>query len=651
MGAAAPTKTDSAANKGSIIEPELKVEVSLPAVSEVKRETDDAYTVPSALLTAHPEFKSIKERNLYRAVGGVRLHVTIADKFVNAKELAQLDKLEWKVSKKGRLCKDFKYLKGNGNCTDLAANSVFNKDTHAEYTNNYGFYWEPEEWTTDLDAEVQLTVTFKKDAEDKKIFADKLVPFVIKSREIKALDSKGKQTQGSDVKILEEMLWQLGISPQKSKPGYTGTRLKNSIKKKYITGTATLGGSHEVMIRRMQARTTGADYEKYNLSNSFEKVVKNSTGRLNDDVLIQLKDMWKDYYSVVSDESYKGRGTVSTAQANNANINTWLENAAHIWQTGMTTINTTDVQPSYTLTKHNEVLTTSGISASDLNYTQAKLLEAWALTESHTQWGPNHRMYLGGADEEGSTGFNQIIWRYKYSKEPCSVLDRSDLNFYDPEENLKAFVVHTAAKFTLPKGEVRCGGGFWHSYVSDLRGMKRVYSDTSLKGYSHGAGAITTVETSSTNGKKCQLSSVPAACEGEYEVLAKSIAFYNGEKIVREWPGKSWPEILKSTVKATVASLQAKSADNNMRYCYNCYYSIKVREHFNLPKRTYIWEGAAEVPENPATPELEYKAAWCFAYGETEWVAGKKFSKVRQGAADYNSDGIKQTPVGRANCN
>lgn len=69
-----------------------------------------------------------------------------------------------------------------------------------------------------------------------------------------------------------------------------------------------------------------------------------------------------------------------------------------------------------------------------------------------------------------------------------------------------------------------------------------------------------------------------------------------------------------------------------------------------LPYRTYIWEGPAEVPENPATPEIEYKAAWCFKYGEEEWMARKKFDDVKKGAKSEDKYGNSQIPKGRAQC-
>ncbi len=65
-----------------------------------------------------------------------------------------------------------------------------------------------------------------------------------------------------------------------------------------------------------------------------------------------------------------------------------------------------------------------------------------------------------------------------------------------------------------------------------------------------------------------------------------------------------------------------------------------------LPYRTYIWEGAPEVPEDPATPEIEYKAAWCFKYGEEEWLARKEFGKIKKAAT---GTAIK-AGIGRVNC-
>jgi hypothetical protein len=64
--------------------------------------------------------------------------------------------------------------------------------------------------------------------------------------------------------------------------------------------------------------------------------------------------------------------------------------------------------------------------------------------------------------------------------------------------------------------------------------------------------------------------------------------------------------------------------------CHSCEYSIDVRNvKFELPYRTYIWEGAAEVPENPATSELEYKASGALSMVRKSRTLGSYLKKLR----------------------
>ena len=56
--------------------------------------------------------------------------------------------------------------------------------------------------------------------------------------------------------------------------------------------------------------------------------------------------------------------------------------------------------------------------------------------------------------------------------------------------------------------------------------------------------------------------------------------------------------------------------------------SAKKTDQNVLPYRTYIWKGAAEVPETPATPEYK-EEGWCFVYGEKEWM-GKFLMMLRK---------------------
>ena len=50
-----------------------------------------------------------------------------------------------------------------------------------------------------------------------------------------------------------------------------------------------------------------------------------------------------------------------------------------------------------------------------------------------------------------------------------------------------------------------------------------------------------------------------------------------------------------------------------------------------LSKRQSIWEGGihpADLDGHIGPPDPRAGTPWCFAYGETEWVAGKKFDKI-----------------------
>jgi hypothetical protein len=635
-------KNEIKTNSGTIIQPELKLKVSLPTESEVVRETE-IYTVPSALLTVHPEFKTIKERNLYRTVGGVRLQITITDKFINEKELAQLDKLEWKISKKGRLCKDYKYTKDNGNCNVLEANSVFNKGTHPDYTNNYTFYWEPEEWTTDLDAEVQLLVTFKKDAEDKKIFADKLVPFVIKSRVIKALDNNGKQIKGSDVAMLESMLRHLGMSPS-GKPGSGAVHLTGSKKKTFGTGTPSVGR----MIGRFNYSNFG-----FNVvvdKKIVAKGVKNTTQEMHAgkyvspgdgktyEVLERLEQHWRHYkmaYDNVSTTPFK----IDNLSADD------LNNAVAIFDGGTMSYSTKydetgtvmNFSATYTADEHKKI---SDYKA----FTRADILKAMASREaSSLHWGNKgaHRMHVGGADELGSNGFNQIQNMYTYGSRSSqgdhrdgarcywvsaySLSGKSIVNHYDPSQNILA-----KAAFLAGGGGTNGGGDCGRSFYKGFH--QKLFTAT------HDLNSAKLI-TTKTGAEKYTV--VGSYKDDTYEVLIKALGAYNQGAGTFNTVD-SWSELLiKQKYKGDSA------LDTAMEYGYDILHSSA--RGINLPDRIYIWDGGkypVDLKDASGQPDPKAGTQWCFAYGEKEWVAGDEF-EIKKTAATGTA---LKPAVGRLNC-
>ena len=534
-------------------------------------------------------------------------------------------------------------------------NTEFNEDTHKDFAKNHEFYWEPEAWTTDLEAEVQLLVTFKKDAEGNKTYPSKLIPFKIKTREIKPKDSKNKQTKGSDVKILEQMLWQLGISPQGENNkgtasfwGKQGARIASDrngndtpVKTKICGGTTNASKrqkyyagfdnckkgqvSTELMIRRFQGRNVAAD------SSSGVNNGTNQTGTVDTQTLTDLKRVWVPYIQATA--SY-----TDSKILNSEVIDEWLTEALKVWDEGLGT----QANVTYTQAEHEKMLEAAGMSKTAK--TRKDLLRSWKANETTSHWGEGsprtaYRMTEGGADPYGSMSFNQILYQYRYSRSPCKGHKDADLNYFDPIGNLKGFALHTALKKTSTGN---CQGAFDLAYALKIF-TKSHASDKPIK-YYHTAGTLKDIATK----------------DDEYEVFAKAVAAYNGGNGF--WNSATWAGILKQTRKPKSGDAFANAPNGT---CFSCEYSIKVRnQKYGLPYRTYIWEGkkgtdlngdgeiknvAANPTAVPPIPELK-EEGWCFAYGEEEWVDGKLFEDIKVAADRYDEEGDVKTQIGAINC-
>ena len=170
----------------------------------------------------------------------------------------------------------------------------------------------------------------------------------------------------------------------------------------------------------------------------------------------------------------------------------------------------------------------------------------------------------------------------------------------------------------------QCGSSFWFAFYSTGRGTARVYGDPDLRGYRHGDGVVTQIETSNDRDQECNGANPPASCEGDYERLAKAIGEYNGAAdILRSWVvvddprtvirGLSWPEILRHAHYAGLSGGN-DGGIGGTGACYSCGYSVNIRtaaDRFDMTPRTYIWLGGVHPQEHPQAGQ-----EWCFAYGE-----------------------------------
>lgn len=142
-------------------------------------------------------------------------------------------------------------------------------------------------------------------------------------------------------------------------------------------------------------------------------------------------------------------------------------------------------------------------------------------------------MTEGGGDEEGSLGFNQVLYKYRYSDKPCSVHKAAGLNYYHPLGNNKGFAIHTAMKSWQRAGEINCGSGGLYQAFHNSSFAKSFETDIAhLKGFKQGSKTVTY-----TNATRQ---------EDDYEKLAKGIGYYNSN--TPRFTVHSWPYILQEKV-------------------------------------------------------------------------------------------------------
>jgi len=510
--------------------------------------------------------------------------------------------------------------------------------------------------------------------------------FVIKTRELSPngdTNDEGGTTplQGSDVAMLEAMLWQLGISPQWGFPGSQGTRIdaiapvleqcdpalpKNTFSAGWENrvNAAQLcqrrEASVEAMVRRFQARHNVPVANGYAGSNT----ISNQSGILDEQSLVWLANAWRQYWAATRDHP---RGFI---RSTDIEVDPWLAEAINVWQQGLEQSDPQGnryVPSTYTNERHRNVRALAGqveASADPADETvddRARLLRQWMLREARSHWGggdpeTEFRITEGGADEYGSMSFNQVVYQYRYADAPCTVHAEVGLNYFDPRENLLGFAVHTSGR--QGTNDERCGGSFWRAFVAtseEVDGQSRPgrlaarRDRGNLRGYRHGNGNIVSVQAQ--------------AWEDDYELLAKAIGLYNGGAHAMTG-ARAWSTLLREYQPSTDSS----GAGNEGVNCYSCRYSTAVRNNqdaYGLPHRTYIWHGGTYDDEMPlltedGTPQVDENGErildpragqdWCFAFGESEWMGGISFEVAFNTA---RGDALAEPPVpavGRINC-
>lgn len=488
---------------------------------------------------------------------------------------------------------------------------VFKEDfTHnapvASNTNKPVVYWEPNEWKTDHNVTGILTITLNDGTVKNKTFK-------VTTRELKPVP--GDEMEGSDVAMLEEMLWYLGFSPQYGYPGSEGTKIDkiapdgstvlakeldifsvgHVFAEKGDSRSLRAPGSHEKLVRRLQGRYLAISTGSQKIVSAGESASAN--GVLDTATLSQLEELYRDYWKAIETHS-----TVSVLTTNGI-PNNWLTSALDEWALAYD-----DVQHSNTLDTGETV-------------TRRDLLLSWLEHEGGSHWGKGYpqtsfRITEGGADEFASMGFNQILFQYSYGANKACV---DGMNMFDPEENIQAF----ARWLVIDDVNARCDRPFYwlfsqNQYVQTYDNSNRP-TDMSggllprLRGFYKLSNNITWITATGSH------------TDDDYEKLSKAIMAYNSGS--DNLSDGSWVELLLR-LEPTQANKQINNDPLQAPY-HGVNYSIDIKDDVQMRLRTYRLEW--EVTANEAASSTTYNAGdrFCFDYSEQNWLNNISWQAVK----------------------
>ena len=308
-----------------------------------------------------------------------------------------------------------------------------------------------------------------------------------------------------------------------------------------------------------------------------------------------------------------------------------------------------DYFPTYTTDIHAKITPYETFKRSDI-------LKAMISKESSSQhWNSvtPYRMVVGSGDELGSKGFNQIQNAYTYGARSSqghladprchqvsayTTKGKSAVNHYDPEINAMAMAVFSAGE----RGD--CGRGFYLAFANHPENAPGDEKNS-------GASYIATHNLTGTTLKRLKTGTVYDAVTGSYkddayDLLKKAVGAYNqGQGTFNKTT--SWSELL----------LTKKSSASKDTVVTAMHYAIDILQgdgpSVDFPPRQYIWLGgqyAADLTDEAGLPDPKAGTDWCFAYGEVEWLAGKKWTKVKEKASPTDPAGNMKTTTGLLDC-
>lgn len=436
------------------------------------------------------------KRDLYYTLGGVRLKIDFNPESLTEEQRLALPMYKWTMGYGGYICDDFDVTNIEHQfCEAVSATEKIEGKTT--------LYWEPVDWVSNMNAEIELKISFVDP-----FVPEKVIRFKIGTR---VLQPTTPLMIGPDVKMLEQVLWQLGLSPQKYNPGSEGNRIgsrrfngkltaacstkkKASMRHVFYSGWSSCDKnlvSIEGMVKRFQGRHLYNGQKGRASIHAGRSTI--TDGIVGNNTLAFLKGRVTEYLRAYT--SYKDYGSMHIENASlKSVIDTWIANAVEVWEDGYGNY----ADATYTEDIHESVLTLAGKSKSWK--TREDLLRSWKLKESPHHWGSNRsfprtafRMTEGGADEYGSLSFSQLLFYYRYSQVPCTIHRVANLNLYDPEDQIMTFVLHTVSGKVNSAGDSTCKEGFYKAF-NTTQWKKNHKTGDKLKAYQHGNSNIKTIK-------------------------------------------------------------------------------------------------------------------------------------------------------------
>ncbi len=576
-----------------------------------------AYALPTPEMEIKPDSTAVKtgeEGNdpsdmvAYRTLGGVRLKLEY-----RLKPGETFEKWSWNLPtdsvKKMGCFKDLKIVNAAG--TEVSPAATCETMDQDSSPNVLRFYWQLDWPNATSEAELNnyesnktvdtlLHVDLRKADGTKGV---REIPIRFVRRELKPETDPTPSMAGDDVAMLEQMLWQLGLSPNKGRRGSRGIRIAELERK--------LFGSSDNSLNWMAKRFKGRSFEKSG--------AMGADGVFDAKMVAQLGRVWRDYQTAV-ENSANGNFTRDDI------VKEWWEDFAESFQSGSVTWEEGGQGVlvsggTYTEDRHSQMLTSIGASG----VTRIDVLKAWTAHENLSHWGVNNTTYRiseGAADELGSIGFSQIQFGYLYGKNAECAAAKGN-NLYRPYNNLMGFAV-------WGMGE-RCGMSFRRAYSTN----QSKNFDVTFNNTNNVSAVLVGYGCKEENGTTaCAKKGSDSLSPDDYDRLHKAIAGYNGDgnRLFKCSLPDAFAGVIKTVddVPKDCGKPFGGSRDVFKIYSMEILHDKDKNSHYlKLPTRNYVWK----VGTGPN--------AYCFAFGEKEWRSGLNW-------VDYLADvsnGIEDTVI------